>query len=112
MNMDETIQHVVETIRDRYRPDKIILFGSRVWGSADEESDLDVLVIKESKEPEVERIREVSRMLRPRLLPLDILVKTPEEVRRRLLMGDDFLREVILSGMRFLYQEPRRRVHR
>ena len=71
-----------------------------MWGGTDDESDLDLLVIKESDQPEVERIREVSRLVRhfqqrPYLLPLGILVKTPQEVEERLALGDDFIREIV-----------------
>ncbi len=108
MNADETIEQVVETIRDRYQPEKIILFGSRVWGEADSESDVDLLVVKESDKREVERIREVSGLVRrfqqrPYLLPLDILVKTPQEMEERLAMGDDFIREIVDRG-RVVYE--------
>jgi len=103
MNLDEAIQGVVETIREKYQPEKIILFGSRVSGEPDSDSDLDVLIIKQSKKREVERIREVSRLVRryqqpPYLLPLDILVKTPREIRDRLAMGDDFIRQIVSKG--------------
>lgn len=98
MNIEQAVQEVVEVIRDRYKPEKIILFGSRIWGEADEESDLDILIIKETDKREVERIREVSRLLRPRLLPVDILVKTPQEIQHRLAVGDEFIREVLERG--------------
>ena len=103
MDADEAIERVVETIRDEYRPEKIILFGSRIWGEPDADSDLDVLIIKESDKREVERILEVSRLVRrfqqrPYLLPLDILVKTPGELQERLAMGDDFIREIVTRG--------------
>jgi len=98
MDSQEAIRRVVERIRDGYGPERIILFGSRVWGAATSESDLDVLVVKESSLREVERIREVSRLVQPRPLPLDILVKTPEEIRERLAMGDGFIRRIIERG--------------
>ncbi len=103
MNTDELIQRVVETIRDEYQPEKIIVFGSRVWGDPDGDSDLDVLVIKESDKHEVDRIREVSRIVRrfqqrPYLLPIDILVKTPSELRNRLDIGDHFILEIVDRG--------------
>lgn len=108
MNADEAIEQVVETIRDGYQPEKIILFGSRVWGGTDAESDLDLLVIKESDKREIERIREVSRLVRrfqqrPYLLALDILVKTPQEIEQRLTIGDDFIREIVDRG-RVVYE--------
>jgi len=103
MNDDEVIQQIVETIRDEYEPEKIILFGSRVWGRPHQDSDLDVLVVKESEKHEVERIRDVSRIVRrfqqhPHLLPIDILVKTPDELQYRLQMGDHFMRHIVDRG--------------
>jgi len=107
-NFEQVIREVVETIQDEYQPEKIILFGSRARGRLDDESDLDILVIKESEKREVERIREVYRIVdryqrHPYRLHLDILVKTPEELRKRLADGDDFLREIVEHG-RVLYE--------
>jgi predicted nucleotidyltransferase len=98
MQREEAIRTVVERIRDGYAPQKIILFGSHVWGEPSLQSDLDVLVIKESSQREVERIREVSRLVQPRPLPLDILVKTPQEIRERLAVGDALIRRIVEQG--------------
>ncbi len=108
MNTDELIQRVVETIRDEYQPEKIIVFGSRVWGDPDDDSDLDVLVIKNTEKREVDRMREVSRLVRrfqqrPYLLPLDIFVKTPAELQERLAIGDDFIGDIVERG-RVMYE--------
>ena len=103
MTDEAPISRVVETIKKKYRPEKIILFGSRVWGQPDSDSDLDVLIIKRSRKREIERMREAYRLVqqyqrRPYRLSLDILVKTPAEVSERLAMGDDFLRRIIEDG--------------
>jgi predicted nucleotidyltransferase len=98
MDAEAAIASVVATIKDGYRPERIILFGSRIWGDPRADSDLDVLVIKDSLEAEAERIRQVSRLVRPRPLPLDILVKTPTEVRERLAAGDHFLADILRRG--------------
>ena len=103
MKTDEAIERVVETIRDKYEPERIILFGSRVWGDPDRESDLDILVVKESDKREADRIREVSGMVHrfqrpPYSLAMDILVKTPQEIEERLAIGDDFIREILGRG--------------
>ena len=103
MHTDEFIQQIVDTIRDEYQPEKIILFGSRIWGEPDEDSDLDVLVIKETDKRELDRMREVSRLVerfqkRPYLLPLDMVVKTPAELQHRLAIGDDFIQEIVTRG--------------
>jgi predicted nucleotidyltransferase len=103
VHTDEFIQQIVDTIRDEYQPEKIILFGSRIWGEPDEDSDLDVLVIKETDKRELDRMREVSRLVerfqkRPYLLPLDMVVKTPAELQHRLAIGDDFIQEIVTRG--------------
>jgi len=103
VNPDAAVEEIVRIIRDRYKPEKIILFGSRVWGEPDEQSDLDILVIKETSKPEIERMRDVSRLVRryhhaPYWLAMDILVKTPAEVRHRLEIGDDFIRQIVEHG--------------
>lgn len=100
---EQAIEQVVKTVRNRYRPERIILFGSRVWGRRRNGSDLDLLVIKRTRKRELARIREVYRLVeryqrRPYRLPLDIVVKTPAEVSRRLAEGDDFLREILERG--------------
>ncbi len=98
MSLQATIDRIVATIRDGYAPEKIIVFGSHARGTARPDSDLDLLVIKQSKQPEPERIREVSRLLRPRPMPLDILVKTPAEIQERLAINDSFIQELLREG--------------
>ena len=104
MDSDSAIQEIAATIRDACAPERIVVFGSRARGDATPDSDLDILVIMETDKREVERIRDVARLLRryrlpPYLMPMDILVKTPAEVRDRLAMGDQFLNEILADGM-------------
>lgn len=64
------------------QPQKIILFGSYARGDYDSNSDLDLLVILDgikSTRAESNRLR---RALRGLLLPIDILVATPQQVER------------------------------
>jgi hypothetical protein len=51
----------------------------------------------------VDRYLRVSRLLRPRPFPLDLLVKTPEEIAQTLEMNDAFMHEIIAQG-RVLYE--------
>ena len=98
MTFEQAIAVIVETLRREYAPEKIIVFGSCARGEAGDDSDLDLLVIKDSDKPEVERIREVSRLLRPRPCALDILVKTPTEIEQRLAIRDSFISEIMREG--------------
>lgn len=111
-DMEAVFRKIVETLRREYDPDKIIVFGSHARGEASEDSDVDLFVVKRTDKPVVERIVEVSRLLRevqtgPLFIPLDILVSTPEEVHRRLQMGDSFYHELLREG-RVLYDPSAR----
>jgi predicted nucleotidyltransferase len=83
-------------------PRKIILFGSYVYGHPTADSDVDLLVILDTLARPVDRYLRVSRLLRPRPFPLDLLVKTPEEIVQALDRNDAFMREIIVQG-RVLY---------
>ena len=97
-----TIDDIVERLIAGYDPDRIILFGSRAFGSADEESDFDLLVVKETDRRPVERRIEVERLLVDRDVPLDILVFTPREMWDLYAAGSPLIETVVESG-RVLY---------
>ena len=69
-----TIQEAVQLLKRAANPVKIILFGSYATGKADENSDLDFLVVeKELKARRMEMVR-LRRILRPLRIPVDIIV--------------------------------------
>jgi predicted nucleotidyltransferase len=81
---EEQIQAVVRRIVEGYAPDKIILFGSYAYGVPHENSDLDLLIIKEKAEAKrVERAIAIRTMLWGTDVPaMDILIRTPAEMER------------------------------
>jgi len=93
------VQHIAEALQ----PEKIVLFGSYAYGTPTPDSDVDLLVIMETTAPHVERYLSVSRLLRPRLFPVDILVRTPDEIEHALRSGDFFIQEILSRG-RVLYE--------
>lgn len=97
------LKRITDTIVRKYRPQKIILFGSYAWGRPTRASDADLFIVKQSKTPKRERITEVERLLYPAPFPLDVLVYTPAEVRKRLGMGDFFIRRIMRDG-KLLYE--------
>lgn len=99
---EEKIRHVVEKIVREYQPEKIILFGSWAWGTPHENSDFDIFVIKDTDTPSLKRIEALDRLFSRRDVPLDFLVYTPEQVARRLAIGDFFVRDIMTNG-RILY---------
>ena len=76
----QTIDDVIERLVREYDPDRIILFGSRALGTATEDSDIDLLVVKETASRPLDRRVHVERLLRDRSVPLDIHVYTPREI--------------------------------
>ena len=91
-----------------FHPSRVILFGSYALGTATEDSDVDLLVIQRFEGRPVERSVAIRMELRPPF-PVDILVRTPESVQRRLDLGDPFLRDILDSG-EVLYESPDGRV--
>jgi predicted nucleotidyltransferase len=67
---------------EAYGPERIILFGSRARGEADPWSDYDIIVIKRTDQPFMERLREMVPYLVEFERPAEILVYTPEEFER------------------------------
>lgn len=89
------VDKIVATIH----PQKIILFGSFAYGSPTPDSDVDLLIIWDTPLPLTERSWQVSRLMLPRPFPVDILVKTPQEIAEALKKGDPFIREVLERGI-------------
>lgn len=98
-DLPEKVQEVIRKIVEGYDPEKIIIFGSYARGDWTEDSDLDVLVVKDTDERWLDRTVTVSSLCRPRTLPMDIVVKTPEELKNELLEKQLFSREIMREGI-------------
>src|SRR5438128_8971681 len=85
---DALLADITLRIVEKFRPYKVVLFGSYAYGTPDLDSDVDVLVVMDSDEPIVQRIRRVTEVAKVRFLPMDIIVRTPAELTERLAMGD------------------------
>lgn len=96
----KAIRLIANKLKESYNPEKIILFGSYAWGLPDEDSDIDILVIKDTEETPHRRnvtARKLVSSLR-KGYGLDILVITPQELKSRLEIDDQFLQEIISRG--------------
>ena len=98
MKHQKEIKKITDQIVKKYKPEKIILFGSYAWGKPTEDSDVDLFIVKETKEARTKRHLKVDRMLLDRTTPIDILVYTPQEVKGRLSLGDFFVKDIIQKG--------------
>lgn len=99
------IERVVTLLQEKYTPDKIILFGSCGRGDFSEDSDIDLVIIKETTKRPLDRMREVYELVYSpdHYLALDPLVYTPEELAQRLESGDSFVRKILREG-KVLYE--------
>ncbi|MBI3010658.1 MAG: nucleotidyltransferase domain-containing protein [Candidatus Omnitrophica bacterium] len=88
---------------------KIILFGSYASGHPGRDSDIDLLVITPTNHRWSDRVRMVQALFPERPAPLDIIVRTPREIRQRLTSYFcPFTREILKKG-RVLYEASPRR---
>lgn len=92
------LREIAQRVVRSFRPKNIILFGSYAYGKPTPDSDLDLLIVMESRDRPAERIRKVSDLFDPRPLPMDFVVLTPGEVRHRLNSFDPFLEEILAKG--------------
>jgi len=81
-----------------FQPDRVVLFGSYARGTATADSDVDLLIVMPVEGKPVRKSVEIRMKVRPPF-PVDLLVRTPENVRARLAMEDDFMREILQEGI-------------
>jgi predicted nucleotidyltransferase len=103
----KAIDDVVRQIVEKFHPQKIILFGSYARGNPRPESDVDLLVVMETKLKETKQALQIDQNLERDLFGLDLIVHTPENLENRIAMGDYFLKEITSKG-KILYEAPNR----
>lgn len=94
------ITEIVDRILKGYKPKKVILFGSYAYGEPTEDSDIDLLIIKNTDKRPIDRWIEVKRLLRDsgRTIPVSPLVYTEKEIEQRLAIKDFFIEEIFEKG--------------
>lgn len=100
----DIISMIVEKAKKDYKPEKIILFGSYARGNPTIDSDIDLLVVKDSSCRRDERDREIRKSLKDIKFPLDIFVYTPEEVEKFYNLKGSFINEIFSKG-RVIYEQ-------
>jgi len=99
MVTDEAIRTFADEIARRYTPEKIILFGSYARGTANEDSDVDMLVMMDFPERRgAYKAIEITTNVHPHF-PLDLLVRKTSEVAQRIEEGDFFWMDILKEGV-------------
>lgn len=98
IDITSEIENIKNQLVEKYRPEKIILFGSAAWGENDEVNDLDFFIIKKDV-PYYggDRINELYRLIDAHSA-VDYIVYKPEEAEKWLALGDPFLKKIFTEG--------------
>ncbi len=99
----DKMSEIVNKIVSGYNPEKIILFGSYATGNPNEDSDLDLFVIKDTDLPRPQRTVQVRKMIYGSMIPIDLIVYTPKEIDESKDNKFGFVYEVLNTG-KILYE--------
>jgi uncharacterized protein len=91
------IKNLTSQIAREFNPDRIILFGSYAYGHPGNDSDVDILVVLPFKGKPVRKAIEIRNKVNAGV-PLDLIVRTPEQVADRVAQNDWFMREILERG--------------
>ncbi len=96
----QIVLRMVEKIIKEYQPKRVILFGSYAYGEPTEDSDVDLLIVKNTDKRLIDRWIEVKRLLRDtsQSLPVSPLVYTEKEIEERNAIKDFFIEEIFEKG--------------
>ena len=100
------IRNICDRIANEFKPEQILLFGSHAYGTPTLDSDLDLLVIMPFSGSSLSQAVKISRQLNL-MIPLDLIVRTREQLNERLAMDDSFVRDIVERG-KVMYEAPHR----
>ena len=94
----EALDKMVQRITERFRPERIILFGSCARGEVTKDSDLDLLIVMHVDGSRRQKANEIDMALADRTVPLDLIVVTPEQFNRQRDLVGTIVREAAMEG--------------
>lgn len=99
--METALKESINKIVTEYGPvEKIILFGSRARGEADEYSDTDLIIIKDTPESFIKRLSHLPFLS----VQTDVFVYTPAEFEAMKASGNSFIMQA-LSNSKVVYSQ-------
>lgn len=109
-NQKSILQNVLKKLTAEYSPQKVILYGSYAYGNPAPDSDIDLLIIKETPERFLDRWATVQHILTGThpSVPVETLVLTPKELESRFASGDQFIQAILNKG-ELLYEISERK---
>jgi len=102
--LERELRRILATLIEKYKPEKIILFGSLATGKIQEWSDIDLLIIKQTDKRPLDRATDITAMLNYPRIAMDIFVYTPQELKYLMKHGSPFIAEILEQG-KVLYEK-------
>ena len=93
----QNIKAFVKKMAAQFHPQRVILFGSYAYGKPTADSDVDLLVVMPHEGHPAVQAAEIRNRVRAGF-PMDLVVRSPQEIQRRLAMGDFFISEIMERG--------------
>ena len=97
MIVSDRVREICDRIAREFHPDKIIVLGSHAYGNPGPYSDLDLLVVMPYEGSPLQQAARIITRVDPEM-GVDVIVRTPEEIKERLAMRDAFIREILERG--------------
>jgi len=95
---EQDIKQVAIQLGTAANANQVILFGSYARGDANENSDVDFMIITESDLPRYKRSRELYKIFKPYPFGMDIIVYTPQEIEKARKSPISFVSNVLREG--------------
>ena len=93
------LEEAVERLKKEFHPEEIYLFGSHAWGTPNEDSDVDLMVIvPSSDERPIRRDQRAQKCLGRLAVPADVLVRTRGEVNRYKHLRASLFHQILSQG--------------
>lgn len=98
--VSSVLEEITKILAEKYNPEKIVLFGSHAYGKPSEESDIDLLIVMDTRSPFYKRLADIRRLVSEvrRGYPFEPIAVTPGELEERLVKKDSFFEEILKKG--------------
>ncbi len=96
------IRRFARQVADRFKPDKIILFGSYAYGTPHEDSDVDILVVMPARN-QLDQSHKI-RFAVPVPFAMNLIVRPPKKLASQIADGFSFAQDLVTKG-KVLYEK-------
>ncbi len=103
--LEQELARYLDLLIEYSDPEQILVFGSLATGEIHPWSDIDLLIIQETDQPFLQRLRRIRRLIQPKV-GTDILVYTPAEFEQ-LRHNRLFFQEEVLAKSQVIYERKR-----